>query len=354
MRKVNKILIISLFASLCLLNITLAEDSNSNSDCGKFAILSYKQQKWDNWFKIITQSRNTSTNKYSNFLSIDQQNAIIDSESLNTAMLNLKKYCCEKQKWWLTQGSQTCKDDRIFFNDNTLESPYLFDHLFDVMMRRLSWLTWEKNLYEKTNMTTDDKWTERRARITEKAESTWGSTPQIIIDQYVETRKQSPSDLGYNISSSIYASFWDLSDENFLTYVSWQWSSEESKKVAEAIKKYDQRTLYDRYINACAMTEYLYSLLSLWIESNDKSTTINKVSNWACHDKVQTQISAENAYVKLVIQQSSNLFLMNYMKGYMDYLRGRSNNVRSTQEKIKNKFLDIVNAIPRLVKECVH
>ena len=38
----------------------------------------------------------------------------------------------------------------------------------------------------------------------------------------------------------------------------------------------------------------------------------------------------------------------------MDYLRGRSDNVREKQEKIKNDFLDIVNAVPELIRECVH
>lgn len=353
MRKINKILIISFLAGFCLFNFSLAD----NSDCGNFATLSYKQD-WNNWFKVITESRNTSKNKYSNFLSIEQQNAIIDNESLNTAMLNLQKYCCEhgdsNKSRWIDQNSEVCIEDKVFFNNNALESPYLFDHLFDVMMRRLAWLTWEKNIYENTNMTVDDKGNERRERITEKAQNTWGTTPQIIIDKYVTSRKKSPPNLGYDISSQIYASFWDLSDEAFLTYVSWQWSSEESKKVANAIKNYSERTIYDRYINACAMTEYFYSLLHVWVNSSDRSKTINRVSNWACHNKVQTQISAENAYVKLVIQQASNLFLSNYIKWYMDYLRGRSSNVREKQTKIKNNFLDIVNAVPKLVKQCVH
>ncbi len=351
MRKINKTLLIWLLVGLFTFNFSLAD--NNTSDCGKFATMSYTQ-KWTNWFNVITQSRNTDTNKYSNFLSIDQQNTIIDNDSLNTAMLNLKKYCCENKNLEPAQDSETCVKDSVFFNDNTLESPYLFDHLFDVIMRRLSGLTGEKNLYEKTNMTVDDKWTEWRARITEKAESTWWTTPQIIINQYLETRKQSSPDLWYNISSKIYASFWDLSDDSFLTYVSWQWSSEESKKVAKAIQKYDERTLYDRYINACAMTEYFYSLLHLWVDSSDRSLTINRVSKWACHNFVENQISAENAYVNLVIQQSSNLFLTNYIKWYMNYLRDRSNNVRSRHNKIINNFLDITNAVPKLIRECVH
>ena len=349
MRKINKILIISLLIGFCSLNFSLAADQ---TDCGRFATMSYKQ-KWTNWFNIITNSRSTSKNEFTNFLSVDQQNAIIDNDSLNTAMLNLQKFCCEHEQWWLNQNSEVCVEDKVFFNNNALESPYLFDHLFDVMMRRLVWLTWERHIYEHTNMTVDEKWYERRTRITEKAESTWGTTPQIIINQYVTTRKQSPSDLWFNISSKIYAAF-EKSNEDLLNLVNWKWNSQESKDVAKAIKQYDQWTLYDRYSNACAMTEYFYALLDLWVNSNDRIMTKRRVSNWACHDKVQSQINAENAYVKLVIQQASNLFLSNYIKWYMDYLRGRSDNVRQTQTKIKNNFLDIVNAVPQLIRECVH
>ena len=349
MRKLNKILIISLLTTVSVLNFSLAD----NSDCWPFGGMSFTQEWKSNWFSIITQSWNTDKNKYTNFLTIDEQNAIIDNESLNTAMLNLKKYCCENELWGLNQKSETCVKDRVFFNDNALDSPYLFDHIFDVIMRRLSGLTGDSDIYVHTNMTTDDKWTERRARINEKAENTWWATPQVIIDKYIEARKQSPVSLGYNVSSKIYAAF-DKSDDEFLTFVSGQWSSQESKDVANAIKQYDQRTLYDRYINACAMSEYFYSLLHIWMQSNDGANTKNRVSNWVCHSAVQRQIEAENSYVKLVIQESSNLFLSNYIKWYMDYIREKSNTVKSKQTQIKNNFFDIVNGVPKLIKQCVH
>ena len=351
MRIINKILIFSFLASLCFINFSFAKE---DSDCAKFAIL-YYSQKWtsDNWFKIVTQSRNTTKNKFSKFLTIDEQNAIIDNASLNTAMLNLKKYCCEHGDSWF-QNSETCIKDKWFFNTNALDSPYLFDHLFDVIMRRLSGLTGEKNIYEYTNMTVDDKWNERRAWITNVAESTWWASPQLIIDQYVQTRAKTPPDYGYDISSKIYVAFWSLMDDDFLSYVSWEWESDESKDVATAIKNYSNRTLYDRYINACAMAEYFYSLLNVWINSDDRLITKNRVSNWICHKFVTTQIDAENSYVKLVIQKSSNLFLANYIAWYMDYLRGRSENLKSTQTEIQNKFLDIVRAVPKLIKQCVH
>jgi hypothetical protein len=38
----------------------------------------------------------------------------------------------------------------------------------------------------------------------------------------------------------------------------------------------------------------------------------------------------------------------------MDYLHGRSDKVKEKQQKIKDNFLDIVNAVPQLIRECVH
>ena len=353
MRRLNKILIISLITSLGIINQSIAATASTeeDSDCRDFGVLTFV----DEWsFKIVTESRNTTTNKYSNFLTINEQNAIIDNQSLNTAILNLKKYCCENEKWWLSQTDETCMKDRWVFNANALESPYLFDHIFDVMMRRLAWLKWEKHIYEYTNMTTDDKWTEWRERISGVAENPAGSTPQLIINEYKKYRKQSVPGLGFNIASKIYASFWDNEDEIFLKYISWQWDSEESKNIAKAIKKYNERTLYDRYVNACAMSEYFYSLLHSKFSKPDRETTVRRVSNWVCNNAVQTQINAENAYVKLVIQQSSNLFLLNYIQWYMNYLRGRADVVKQKQQKIKDGLLAIARQVPEIISECVH
>ena len=162
MKKINKI-IITLVISLCCINCITFWD---NSDCWKFSELQYKQKwAWDNGFRIVDLSWWTNDNIYSNFLTIDEQLKIIDKESLNTALLNLKKYCCTNQLWWMTEQSETCQNDKEFYNENALDSPYLFDHIFDVIMRRLTWLTWENDIYTKTNMTVDEKWQERRARI---------------------------------------------------------------------------------------------------------------------------------------------------------------------------------------------
>ena len=356
MKRLNKILIISFILSCCFWSIAFA----GNTDCENFAILSFSQT-WskDNGFEIINTVRETSSYRYSNFLTIDEQLAIIDKPSLNTAMLNLKKYCCENEIWWLTQKSETCKKDKAFFNPNVPDSPYLFDHLFDVIMRRLSWLTWDTDIYTYSNMTTDEKWTERRSRISEQAENISGAIPQTIIDKYQIFRTQSPSNLNYDLAKKFDATFWNLSDEWFLAYVSWQWSESEqseSKTVAKALKEYNKRTLYDRFNNAAALTEYFYSLLNLgnqWNGTTDRTRIINIIANGSYNKLIQNRINAENLYTQLVLQKSSNLFLENYTAWYVSYVAWRSENLSNTRTKISNLFLDVIRAVPKLVKRCV-
>ena len=324
------------------------------SDCWTFAAMSYSNStSADNWFQIINLSWWTDSNRYSNFLSNEQQINIIDKESLNTAMLNLKKYCCEQELWWLSASFETCKKDKTFFNDNVIDSPYLFDHLFDVVMRRLSGLTGESDIYTETSMSSDAKWLEWRSWINEQAENISWANPQIIINKYQQFWQPSSPQSWYDISEKLNTTFWGLSDQDFLTYVSGQWWTVESSNVAKALKNYENRTLYDRYNNACAITQYLYTLLDLWVTSEDKIKIINQLSNNQCSEVIKKQIDNENTYVKLVILQAWNLFLQNYRQWYFSYLQDRTETLQTTRKNISDKFLDVVRGVPHLVRSCV-
>lgn len=342
MKNLNKILIIPIILACSIFGVSLAD----NSDCWIFGVLTY-----NNWFSIVNNTRETNSDKNTNFLTIEEQRAIITKDDLNTAILNLKKYCCENGRWWLKQTLDTCKKDKVFFNDNSLDSPYLFDHIFDVIMRRLNWLSGDTNIYTKTNMTLDDKWSERRNFITKQAISTWWSIPQIIIDEYKKFRTGSSPDLWYNISHYIHTTFWSLSNEGFLSYVSWSWNSEQSKMVSNAMKNYSWWTLYDRYINACALSEYFYALLNIW-NSDDRMTIINKLSDKSCDKIVEKQIKWESSYVSLIKQRSSNKFLSNYNEWYIAYLYERQKRLENLLKDSKNRRLDVIRGVPGLQRKC--
>lgn len=351
MHIVNKKFIV-LIISLCLPMFSSLVFAD-NSDCGTFWSWTYKDWWSEYSFWAVDQVWWVDGYIYTKFLSKEQQLAIIDKESINTAILNLKKYCCEKELWWLDMKLETCENVKTFFNDNIIDSPYLFDHLFDVVMRRLSGLTGEYDIYTKTNMSWDSLWLERRSWINSQAENVSWANPQILIDKYQQFWQPSSPQSWYDISEKLSATFRDLSDQDFLTYVSGQWWSDESVHIAEVLKNYDSWTLYDRYNNACAITQYLYALLDLWVSSEDKVRTINNLARWACKQVVKSQIDNENSYVKLVILQAGNLFLHNYRQWYISYLYERGKTLMNTWRDVSDKFLDVVRGVPHLVHTSV-
>lgn len=353
MRKLNKILIIIGILICFIFSIAFAD----SLDCQFFENHIYNQNgAKSNWFDIVNQIRETDNYSYTNFLTVEQQKAIITKDDLNTALLNLKKYCCSKD-WWLSKTSQACEKDKTFFNDNVIDSEYLFDHLFDVIMRRLSWLDGDENIYTKTNMTLDDKWFAWRQWINNQAISIEWSSPQVIIDKYREFWQKSPSNSGYDISQSVGTQFKVQSFSNFLDYVKWWWKTSDSESISSAMKKYNERTLYDRYINACALTEYFYALLALTTEDKQgystKDSLIKGNVDNSCNNIVLRQITWENNYVSSVIQSSFNLYLSNYMEWYIKYLYDRQLRFQSLFKEAKNRWLDIVRAVPCLQHKCV-
>ena len=257
-------------------------------------------------------------------------------------MLNLKKYCCNTREWW--SDYKTCEEDSVYFNYNSLESPYLFDHLFDVILRKLSWLTGNNDIYTKTNMTWDTKWVERRSRITEQAESPKWSIPQTIFNKYDQIWNQSSPELGFNIASDVYSRF-NLSNEDFLDFVK-NWT------VAEALKKYKDWTLYDRYSNSCALAEFFYALLGKWFTAS-KTQTVNRLSDWnSCNIVIKKRIDGENNYVQLVARRASNQFMSNYLEWYISYMYERQQDLQKLWKDSTDRFLYVAKAVPCLQKKC--
>ena len=337
MKKLNKILIVPIILACSIFSTSLADDS----DCWKFGGMIFNGS-----YEIVDLSRWTNSNRFTNFLSIPEQNAIITKNDLNTALLNLKKYCCDNDKWDLSK--EICEKDAWFYNSNVLDSPYLFDHIFDVIMRRLNWQNGDINIYTATKMSLDDKWSERRTWIDEQAQSTDWSNPEIIINKYKKFWEQNQ----YNITSKVYSTFWELKNEDFLKYVSWGWGSDDSKFVANSLKEYNERTLYDRYINSCALSEYFYALLDLGVDSSDKNKTIHNLAQWSCDNIVKREINWENTYVALVTQRSSNLFLSNYIDWYFSYLYERQQKFQKLRKDTTDRRFDIIKAVPCLQHVC--
>jgi len=93
MKKSNKILIIPVILSCFILNSAFAAD---NTDCWEFWGRNFSE-KWS--YDIVENVWETQKSDLTNFLSVSQQRNIITKHDLNTAILNLKKFCCENKLW---------------------------------------------------------------------------------------------------------------------------------------------------------------------------------------------------------------------------------------------------------------
>ncbi len=345
MKKLKKILFISLLLGFSVFDVIFAE-----SDCKIFGNMQYNHNWATNWFDIVNMVWETGSYKYTNFLTTGEQNAIITKDDLNTAILNLKKYCCTTADKWIL-WKDTCQNDLSFFNDNSLDSNYLFDHIFDVMMRRLKWLDGDNNIYTSTKMTLDDKWSMWRKLIDEHAENIEWASPQVIIDEYSDFWSQSSPESWFNIAQNINSTF-ENSIQDFLSYVSGSGNSDESKHVAQAMKSYKDWTLYDRYLNVCALSKYFYWLLNVW--SNFSDTDVWKIveNNNSCENFVKDQINSENKYVVLTLKRTSNRFLTRYLEWYISYMNERQERFQKLWKDSTDRWLDVTRAVSCLQRKC--
>lgn len=337
MKKVIKIVsIIYLFSVFCGLNHTKAEEQFTDCD-----LIMWDIYEWNHSFKTVDKVWITNDYPYSNFLTKAEQKAIIDKESLDRAILNLKKYCFknandEQRKW---RNNLYKKDQRnIERESNTLDSPYLFDHIFDILMRKYAWFTWE--VY---NLEVDWSGAEWRKIMTEIATSTWGSNPQDTINKYNSFRYTNSK---YDINSKIEDVF-ITNHNNVWAFIAWNWGND-GKRIAESLKNYKKRTLTDKYNNACWLSIYLYSLLLNW--SSDAQRIIKNIEK--CNTIAKSQIDKETAYTNLVIQRSSDLFQKNYVDAYTEYLNDRKDKLQKKRKDTADKFKFVSKAVPQIVRNC--
>lgn len=313
MKTFLKIFYINLLFLWFFINWTINAYDN---DC---YIFEWGEENGNHEFKIVDEI----------FKNPDKKNVIerfIDKKSLNFAILNLKNACNSKS------------------DENRIKSLYLFDHIFDIIMRKYAWI--EKDFYNWLSL--DEKWKEWREYIT-KIATTKGrdndedfKNPNQIISKYKEMRTTHKE---YNINwelINIYASnHWIL--WNYITESQKGWD-----KIKEIIDEYENWSLTDKYNNACDISILIYSIL-IWTENGFSEVSNNLVN---CTNIAKNQIEKENNYTNIVIQKTTNLFQKFYVSKYVEYLNWRINKLEKTRKDSDDKFNYIANAIPKIVRNC--
>lgn len=230
---------------------------------------------------------------------------VLPDDAFNQALQNLKAYCCSQ----VVQGSCTQKE-----KDNLPklypESPYLFDHLVDVSMRRLDGI--DKLAY---NLTSDPTAKERRDYITKVANDPTGSQSSTIETTYKKY---------------------------------WKENTETKKNMETFIANYNKDvttlSLEDKYDTLCGLMNAIYK----------KTQTKNPIiigSAWennsflnGCQNIVQDRVKRENSYVKMIMIKKSNQLFDETTKAYTKkyFAEERITGLWTLIAKVQDAFKTIV------------
>jgi hypothetical protein len=166
-----------IFICLCFTSLLIIGKASAATPPGDCSLVGGSEYYKENTFTIVKESRKDD---------IFKRSEIIDPASVNIAFLNLKKNCCENDNF-LEGNKYNCEKDKIHYQNNAdkvLQSYSLFDHLYDIQIRRLAGESGENYIYK--GATPDKKAAERRQRINEVAENLDGTAPLVINNKYQE------------------------------------------------------------------------------------------------------------------------------------------------------------------------
>jgi hypothetical protein len=232
---------------------------------------------------------------------------------------------------------QSCKDDKELFLANAPQSYYLFDHLFDVLTRRLD------GIESYPGMKLDPKGQERREAIREDATNPKGTTPAMIDKKYQEARKINQNNLFNTNLRDV-----NLSKAEYLALI-------QTGKNLEILNNYENRTLGERYENVCTLATYMYFLFIHDDNDAKNSLTIirQNILKGICGTIIENRLNGEAVYIQTVKTKSSNgLSLTNLQEYTSTYLGKRMEDLQSTLEKSKVSAQRVERATTEITLMC--
>ena len=237
------------------------------------------------------------------------------------ALTNLKAYCCEKN----ILDKEDCKDEVFLYPYP--ESPFLFDHLLDVGMRRLD----ATAMYDLEPDMVGKEW---RDSIREAAIDVDGKFASSIDEKYKKYRTLDKSD--YSLS--------------FDTLAKSQKLVEDRNVMLNLNIKYSSATLYQRYWEQCWIAYVLYRD----VRGHYKKNFL--IDDWfpICKEVVANRISNELEYTKTLVLQKSTKVLTDNIHVYLyDYFsKNRLMNLQETIFAIADLFTTIAKSFPWWTSEC--
>lgn len=264
---------------------------------------------------------------------------ILPKDAIDVAVDHLKSACCNR--WYLTE-KKICQN----VEKNIMDSPFLYDHLLDIFLRRLdAEQKWEKNEDLLYNLEPDSFGLAWRSFIND----VWNSYNKVPLEDIVKNYKK----------------YWTLSSESFQTLPLWDWEMFDKilteNKFKNINKIYGKNwKLVNKYQYSCELVTEIYYLLSRSDQNNNFSLFL-KGDNYDiydaylnCRSLVQNRIFNESLYVKKIVSLEWINGLSEYMVKNLDKMlvQKRMSELSSKISRIKTYMSDIENSVVKIIPNC--
>ncbi len=282
--------------------------------CLQFSFV-YADMWWD-CESVLSSSSVSDDWKYEN---------ILPKEAAQRSIWNIKKFCCSVDK----NKNDLCSN--VDQEWNYPSSTYIFDHIVDIMMRRLDAKIQNENGADLTYwIEPDEKWKEWREFITKEWNSKDGSVPLKIQNEW---EKHWTVNKSFEIRSQQKDGIPPRTEDTFVDY--------------------NKRSLWEKYEWLCEA--------ALFLTANNKLANISEDSYdmmyqayLDCENMTKNRIYKEYEYTKAIIMNKGNKLLYNNVKSYLDnyFIQNKLISLQQLVFNIKNIFVEVNKAVSKLQPKC--
>lgn len=271
---------------------------------------------------------------------------ILKKNEYNIALLNLKTICCRREVFLQNneEAKKSCTGDiAILPNpDNVPNSVYLFDHIFDILMRKLDGEgEFYYNSWINIGVSTDPTANARRKFMNENQTNDKGADNTKINATYKKYRSDNNNHINGFLEKLYVSNQIELFSKN----------TENIKIINNYDKAIDETwaiTLREKYQNVCNIASYIY-FASV---DNKIDTTSRKNIGLYCTEKVNQRIKEENLHILLTQIQNNNTLIQNNFNQRTQYSQTRENQLSNTLMKINQLLTEVVKATPKITPNC--
>ena len=261
---------------------------------------------------------------------------VLSEEEYERAFWNLQTVCCRNENFQ-KENVGICNDNpKHFVEGKGPASRFIFDHFFDILMRKLDGTT----VYEVVKPDPiASEWYTKLKEIKEKNEWQSNTGIDILYQQY-----WTPTTwiiLGYLNNPSV--------EDKMYYFRSWDGGQRNNQAI---LANYSSSgvTLLDRYTNVCNLASFFYFLSNGAAKDFDDITRGSVQNN--CVSVVETRIGVDIADI-IHTKVSSNLrYFQNRTQNNLAYIKLRNENLSKTLVKISDSFANVMKLSQKITPNC--